>query len=232
VITHAMDLLGVGIYSVTEASRMTAVSPGRIRRWLSGYTFYTSGHRHASPPVWQREIAKCDGKTALSFRDLMEIRCVDFFLRRGVCWKTLRQAERLGRELLGTSHPFSTDRIKTDGHTIFAELYRREKEPSLLDLAKSQHVFNQIIGPFLLGVEFSADGLPTRWWPMARSRRIVIDPQRSFGQPIVNREGVPTRILAQAHHTMGSVLDVADWYRVDRRSVKAAITYEQQLLAA
>jgi uncharacterized protein (DUF433 family) len=49
---------------------------------------------------------------------------------------------------------------------------------------------------------------------------------RSFGQPIVSREGVPTSILAQAFEIEQSVEVVADWYEVDPVSVQDAIAFE------
>ena len=226
------SLLGVGIYSVAEAARLTRVSPWRIRRWVSGYSFMSQGEQHSSPPVWQGDIPRIEGGTALSFRDLLEIRAIDVFLEAGVSWKALRRAEKLGRKLLDTTHPFSTNRIRTDGRQLFAEIYEEDREPTLMDLIDSQRVFRAFVSPYLRDLSFSDAGVPICWWPYQQSRRIVIDPQRSFGQPIVRREGVPTRVLASAFNTMQSESKVAHWYGVATAAVGAAVGYEGTLLAA
>jgi len=83
-----------GIYTVPEAARLTKVASPRIRRWLSGYTFLSGSREHVSPPVWRGQLQPVNGALALGFLDLMEIRAVDAFLRAGVSWKTLREAER------------------------------------------------------------------------------------------------------------------------------------------
>ena len=169
---------------------------------------------------------------ALSFSDLLEIRAIDAFLRAGVSWKALRRAEQLGRQLLSTSHPFSTNRIRTDGRELFAEIYEENHEPALLDLIGSQRVFLLFINPYLKNLTFSEDGVPLQWWPYKESRHIVIDPQRSFGQPIVRKEGVPTRILSCAFSTIRSIDKVAQWYAAESVAVEAAVEYEKTLMAA
>ena len=90
-------------------------------------------------------------------------------------------------------------RFATDGHTILAELVTKTGDEMLLDLARDQYEFQRIIKAYLFGqIEFDERDLPARWWPVDGSRRIVIDPQRAFGAPILSLEGIPTRILATA----------------------------------
>jgi hypothetical protein len=119
-------LLQTGIYTVSEASRLTAVSPQRIRRWLKGYEFPVKHGRHRSPAVWNGQLGPIDHTIALGFLDLLEIRAVDAFISTGVSWKDLRRIHSEAREWHGTAHPFCTNCFATDGQTIFMEL-RGEK---------------------------------------------------------------------------------------------------------
>jgi hypothetical protein len=48
------DFFGVGLYTATEASRLTGIAPARLRRWLRGYT-YRAGEP-VTEPVWQRQV--------------------------------------------------------------------------------------------------------------------------------------------------------------------------------
>jgi uncharacterized protein (DUF433 family) len=227
------SLLGLGVYSVREAARITHVSAPRIRRWLAGYTFTSGDASHTSRPLWQRQIVSGDS-TALSFRDLLEVRFVDAFLRHGVRLPVIRTAAEKAAEIIGDSHPFSTKQFKTDGRSIFAEIVQVSGEPSLLDLTKSQYAFKSVMEPFLFeGLEFPEFGNhPERWRPLGPDRRVVIDPERSFGQPIVTPESVPTSVLARAFHVEGSIDAVARWYEVDPRSVRDAVDFENTLAIA
>jgi hypothetical protein len=59
--------IGRGVYTPAEASRLTGISPGRIRRWLR------RGEQQSSPPILHPEIGgRDDGIVALTFRDLKE----------------------------------------------------------------------------------------------------------------------------------------------------------------
>jgi hypothetical protein len=37
--TRDLRFLGIGLYTVAEAARLTCISQGRLRRWLRGYTY-------------------------------------------------------------------------------------------------------------------------------------------------------------------------------------------------
>lgn len=219
---------GVGIYSVAEAARLTGVSAARVRRWIRGYTFRSGEEPRTSLPVWKGGLPVLEGRFALNFLDLLEVRFIDAFLRHGVSWPTLRAAECHARQLLNTDHPFATNRFRTDGRKIFATLAEASGEKTLMELASSQFALRDIVAPYLVGLEFSGDEA-IRWWPLGKAKRIVLDPGRSFGQPIVNREGVPTAVLAEAYEVEQSDERVARWYDVEVRSVQDAVAFEAHL---
>lgn len=223
-------LVGVGIYTIAEAARISAVSAQRIRRWLRGYAYAAEAETRHMPPVWTPQHTPIDGQRALGFRDLLEVRFVDGFRRAGVGWRAIRTAAARAREFFGDTHPFSTAKFKTDGKRIFAEVRQEADEPIIIELAKRQHYFRQIIAPYLKGIEWEDDE-PVRWWPMGPNKAVVIDPARSFGQPIAADSGVPTAVLAKALDAAGSVDAVAVWYEVSPRSVKLAVEYERSLAA-
>ncbi|MEW6301837.1 MAG: DUF433 domain-containing protein [Verrucomicrobiota bacterium] len=224
------SLLGVGIYTVQEASRLTGVSVGRIRRWLRGYNFRTKGKRHHSPRLWEGQHKPIDHAQALGFLDLIEIKFVDAFLSNGVSWVTLRKARERARELFGETHPFCSQRFATDGHEIFVEL-QQTGEPILLEIARNQEVFVDIVKPFFKELEFDKDHSLVLWRPATQRRLVVLDPSRNFGRPIVARRGIPTEALAQAAKASGSVAEVSRWYEVSEDEIKDAVEFEQKLAA-
>jgi uncharacterized protein (DUF433 family) len=224
------SILETGIYTVPEAQRLTGVRAARIRRWLRGYHFRIGDADRFSPRVWEPQHAPIDGALALGFRDLLEIRVVDAFLTRGVSWKTLRIAAERARAAFGVSHPFSMEAFKTDGRLIFAELVDEHGESAIIEITQQQRYFARIISPYLQGIEF-AEEEPVRWWPLGTHRRVVIDPIRSFGQPIVAKRGIPTSVLAAAVRANDSIEQVARWYNVSSHEVRDALAFEKKLAA-
>ena len=222
-------LLQTGIYTVSEASRLADVSPQRIRRWLKGYEFRVKHGRHRSPAVWNSQLDPIDHAMALGFLDLLEIRAVDAFISAGVSWKDLRRIHSEARRWLGTPHPFCTNRFATDGHTIFMELREKNHGVMLWDMRGVQRVFDKVIRPFLKNVEFDSGKVPRRWWPRGKKRQVALDPRRSFGHPIIFREGIATNVLARSARANDSVEEVARWFQISPASVDAAIDFEQAL---
>ncbi len=135
------SFLNRGIYGLPEAARLTKVSKGRIRRWLKGYDYHVGKKRRHSDAVWQGDLKSPDGKIAISFLDLIEIRFVEEYLKAGVSWNTMRKVRSKAREELGTEHPFCTNRFVTDGKKILLRELRDCGDQALLDLLSSQREF-------------------------------------------------------------------------------------------
>jgi hypothetical protein len=253
--TERYQWIGSGLYTIAEAARLTGISEGRVRRWMRGYTFQRRGEPRTSPPVVLGEYAATDsGTIALSFVDLIEVRFVDAFLKKGVKWPVLRKAHDKAANELGVDHPFATRKFSTDGHTILTRI----GESAIIDIAGGQLGFYRILKRYLVkGLDFRGQ-LAIRWWPLGKRRSVVIDAARSFGQPIVSKEGVPTAVLHHAYLAESRAKDslksdrklsgvvesvssaaehidaierVAKWYDVERHSVRAAVEYELQLAA-
>jgi uncharacterized protein (DUF433 family) len=226
------SFLGVGIYSISDAARLTRVPPQRLRRWVKGYSFRNpDGNTSQSPPVVNRQLPVIDGAVALGFLDLVEVRVVDAMLTLGISWRTIRSAHCNAARTFQTSHPFATMRFRTDGGSVFADLAADSDEDALLDIAESQFAFRRFLNPYLENIEFDKRAVAMRWRPMGSKRSIVLDPQRSFGQPIVDLEGVPTSVIAQAYRAEGSERAVANWYGIKIKSVRDALAFEKLIAA-
>jgi uncharacterized protein (DUF433 family) len=230
--TNGFQFIGLGLYTVPEASRLSHVSMGRIRRWLRGYTFTTKSGPHKSPPVVASALPPLDGAVTLTFLDLQEVRFVDAFLEAGVHWKTIREARDRARHILG-AYPFSRGRLVTDGRSIFQDLARGSgrSDAALVDLVSGQGSFSRVVRSFIATLKFAGDGQADEWWPLGKHRLVLLSPHRCFGQPIVPREGVPTAILAKAAAAEQSVHQVARWFEVSERAVRDAVEFETSLAA-
>ena len=141
-------LLSSGIYTVPDASRLSKVSTRRIRYWLKDLRSENQ-KEYPHQRLWKGQHLPIEGKLALGFNDLQEIRCVDAFLREGVSWPTLRQAHANAKGVYKTEHPFCTLRFVTDGHDIFDSMRSDVHGEQLTDTVRAQKVFPDIISLFL-----------------------------------------------------------------------------------
>jgi uncharacterized protein (DUF433 family) len=220
-------IIGRGIYSLSDAERLTGVPTKRIRRWTTGYDFSRKGVMRHSTPVIANDLSAEIGVPALNFVDLLEVRFLNAFREYGVSMKAIRIASLRARDLLGLTHPFSSQKFSTDRHTVLAEFVTETGDEVLLDLVRTQYELDRLVARFLVGeVEFDETGTPARWRPFPSSRRIVIDPQRAFGAPILDEAGIPTLVLARAVEVEESIDVVAKLFNVDPAAVEDAHRYE------
>jgi uncharacterized protein (DUF433 family) len=200
---------------------------------LRGYDFKTKKERHHSNPVWKGQLDPLDGKMAVGFRDLIEIRFVAAFIERGVSWKTMREAHTAAQRKFGTPHPFCTNRFVTDGRKILLQEAQAENDRVLIDLTTNQQEFDGIVTPFLRELEFADSSTLVRWWPLGRERTVVVDPERNFGQPSSAATSIPTKVLTESVKANGGVIElVARWYEVAASEVKDALEFEEKFASA
>ncbi|WP_267397142.1 MULTISPECIES: DUF433 domain-containing protein [unclassified Sphingomonas] len=216
---------GVGIYTAPEAARMVGMRAATLRRWLLGYDH----HAKHEDPLWRPQYASIeDDGVLLGFRDLVEARIVNALRAKKIGLPTIRVCMERARDIVGQDRPFSTSQFKTDGKTIFLKITRGLDEPQLIDLRRSQGVFNRVVAPSLADLDFGPDGAE-RWWLLHGKKTIVADPDRAFGQPIVAEHGMTTARVAEAVQAEGSIAKVATLYELKPRLIRDALAYEQML---
>lgn len=225
------EFVGQGLYTAPEAARLLKTSPAIVRRWLEGHTYIRDGERRVADPLWRPRLGKVDDQLSLTFRDLIELRFVKAFVDQGLSFRAVRACLGLARECVQVDQPFSTGRFRTDGKTIFLEGIAGSKDPELIDLRKKQYAFKSVIERTFKDLDIEADEV-LRWRPFNGKASIVVDPERSFGQPVAAASGVPTEALADAVRAEGSVARVAALYEVDRAVVADAVKFHEGLAAA
>jgi uncharacterized protein (DUF433 family) len=225
--TQSPQFLGVGVYPVAQVTRLTWIPSPRIRRWIKGYDF--RGGIGRSAPIWKAELPIIEKRAALSFLDLLELRFVDAFLTAGLSLAKIRRAAEKAAELVGHDHPFSTNTFKTDGKRIFGELtHRQTGAKSMIDLQSSQLGVAEFIIPSLTAsiVFDEGTGRAAKWHPAIEAPKVVLDPAREFGQPIIEDAGIQTATLVDAWKAEGSIERVARIFDLHSEQVEQAVRFE------
>lgn len=222
-----LSLVGVGLYTPAEAARLTGIAAPKLARWLRGHA--VEGQEYER--LWKPQVDLGDAHVYLGFLDLVQARVADAFIREGLSPQKVRKAIEYGRGIVNADYPFANAKFRTDGKTVILHVLQKGQDDKLIDLFKGgQYVMHRVIEPSLKGLEFEQD-FAVRWWPLGRPRGIVIDPKRSFGQPIDDITGVPTAVLAKAAKAQGSPAAAARAYMVPLQSVRRSMAYEERLAA-
>jgi len=214
--------LGVGLYSIADAARLSGAHAETIRRWLS-----------ESNGVIPRHFAR--EEQLLTFAELMEIHFIQMFRSEGVSFQTIRKTAKVLSTRLDTPYPFTVRRFDTDGRTIFATLVKeRPKGMVVEDLERQQYVFQQIVRPFFRKLDYdTTDDSISRFWPLHKQGRVVLDPARKFGKPIDAETGVSTAAIYEAVLAGDGQKPavVARWLDIPLAAVNAAVAFEKSRAA-
>jgi uncharacterized protein (DUF433 family) len=226
------SLLGIGVYSIPEAAKISRVPAQYIKRWLWGYRYVVQGKARRARPLWTPQLSPIEDSKALTFRDLIEIQFVYRFRQEGISLQTIRKTIGLATDLLDKSYPLSSVRFKTEGKGIFAQVIEDPNEKGyVFNLKTGQYLLDYVLDFLYDALEYSEFDELVRWWPLGKDRRIIVDPSRSFGRPIVE-EGVQTNIVYRAWRADGNTKAVADWFEISEASVNDALEFERSRAAA
>lgn len=232
----AARLLEEPIYTPADAARLVRLTPSRVRRWLHGYRDASGPHtrrKHVEAPPVVRGRRDANRHEA-SFLDLIELFMVKALLDHGLSLQKLRRiVNELGRTQQ-IDHPFATKRFYLFGSKLFVQLDESLDTPILETLTGGQRGISQVITQCGTQIDFDRESkLARSWWPMGKSRRVVVTPERGFGAPTVANRSVKTSnvydLFVGEHE---NVARVADWLDLSEDEVRDAVEFEQTLAAA
>lgn len=212
------DSLGIGLYSVVEASRLLGTPRRTLSRWIEGYVQELRGGTKHYAPVIDR-----DQDSALTFGDLVELMYVRGFRSEGVDLKFIREVASKFRQEWQTQYPFATERFAANGKELLIGEGREWKHA----LTGQHNLFFEEIGKLLV----HKGDLTTEWRPLGKTHEVILNPERAFGKPIDALSGAHTYVLAQAASEK-NFEEVAWWYGTTKAAVEDSVKFEISLRAA
>lgn len=217
-----MHIVGQGIYTFSEAARLTGVSTRRISAWFLGGES-TLGQVIRSDYAEHGPSAKL-----ISFLDLIDTLIIGQLRDHGLSLQYLRKIHAALIKELHSPHPFGRQEILTDGKRVFIHVADRLGDEKLKEVFTNRLAFPEILLPYLEQIDYHPRKLlPVRW---NISEGVVVDPQRRFGKPIIDANGIPTAVLAAALNANNSNRElVAEWYGVSPGDVELASQFERGL---
>jgi uncharacterized protein (DUF433 family) len=212
------------VYSTSEAARLLAVKPARLRGWVDGYA--RAGVLY--DPVIRPEHT---GNEAVTWGEFVEAGYLrEYRVRHRVSLQRLRPVVQLLRERLGVPYPLAHAKPYVANRELVLAVQEEtglDRELSMVVLRSGQLVLAPGAAAFVEKVEFApGDGPAVRLFPDDRGSPVAIDPLRAFGAPAIR--GVRTENLYDLFAAGDSVAAIARGYDLDVSEVEAAIRYESR----
>jgi uncharacterized protein (DUF433 family) len=163
----------------------------------------------------------------VSFTDLIEIVAIGGFKRHGFSVPTIRRIVENCQAQFGERYPLSTQTFKVGGRDVFVS-----DESTLHDVLRRRGAaaWDEILAPFLETLDYR-DSFAYRWWPLGRSKPVVVDPAFGYGLPVIAGSGVRTEIVRERFEVGDSIEQIARDFSVATDEVQSAIQFELQRAA-
>ena len=166
--------------------------------------------------------------TEISFLDLVEVRVVAAMRKAGITLQAIRFAMTYAQERLGIERPLTSREFKTTGSEVLMSAI--EDDGELVSLSRKnpgQKVFKKIVSQSLNDLEYEGS-VAARWRPKGFAQ-IVIDPNRNFGDPLLDEFGVSTKLISEEFSNFDDLDYLARMYEIPKDILKTGILFENQL---
>lgn len=231
-VDHIASVNNEPAYLASEAARILVVPASTIKAWSFGQK-----HQDGRPGRFRPVIAPADRKNRLlSFANLCELHVLASIRRRHkVPLPTVRDSLDFVSKELRVERPLIAQQFRTNGIDLFIR-----HAGQLLNTSKRQQALRGDFEDALSRIEWNEQGAPIRLFPFTRSSReltgqpraVVIDPNLSFGRPVLVQAGVTTDVIGDRFNAGDSPQEMADDYGVDSDDILEAIRFESFLAAA
>lgn len=214
-------------YSIARAAHYLHISPSTLRSWVRGRDYPVKGGvEHWSPLIKAADL--------LSFNNLIEayvLRAlrVDHRMKMPAVREALDYAQRE----FGISRLLLSAELQATPGNVFLERFGQ-----LINLNRSgQLAARQLLDAVLNRVERNPEnGQPVKMFPTSSydvnalrhsPQLVMIDPEVSFGRPILAGKGVRTATIISRIDAGEEPQDVARDYGLEPEELEAAISYER-----
>ncbi len=223
--------LSAPAYSIATTSRLVGITRWSIVRYLRGYEYKHFIDEEEfpvhQPPVINQSL---EDSTYASFLDLVDLLVVKEFLDRGFTLQRLRPAFDEVRNRLGTHH-FATSKFYTHGDQITLELPSDGTMIALL--TGGQIAMGEITRKLSVKLDFedvTEHGFARRFYPQGKAGAVVIDPEISFGRPVLIGYGVATSNIYDLYLGEDRQAEpVSSWFNIPVPQIETAVQFEHSL---
>lgn len=212
--------IGTGIYTVAEIARILRIPYFKVNRWLNKYWDGILFNEFQTKFSY-----KIDKNKMVSFYTLIEFYITYQLGKSGVDINKIIKARKELTKITGEKHPFALknviSNIKTDGSKIYFELNKED----IVSLDGSHQLNLALIEMFYKNLDFDNELLAIKFWPLGRSKSIIVDPRRQFGHPVIGRSNIYPEAINDMIKAGESIAFVGSLYNLNESEINDAIEY-------
>jgi len=185
-------------------------------------------------PIIQKVSARL-GDPTIPFVGLVEGAVLRAFREAGVPLQRIRPALRRLETDMGLAHALASKGLYTDGAEVLYDYATETGDEDLRGLVvvrNQQRVFGEIVAQYLKRISYAQDGWANRLWlPGFEAARVIVDPKRAFGRPILETSRVRVEDIVDRWRAGDSIQELAKDYGLTGAEVEDVIRASWQAAA-
>jgi uncharacterized protein (DUF433 family) len=213
---NTTPVIGGGIFLAKDVSKILNLPYSKVRHWL----FELWDKRFADN--WNYSFGE-DGNKAIDFHTLIEFYIFYQLRESGVSSQQIQKVHKELAKDFDTKYPFAHAKFRTDGKGVWYEKFGVLVKAN----GKKQIDLKQIIQPFLTNIEFGKNNIAERYFPLTKSKSVVIDPKHQFGQPTISGTNIKTQSIFSLYKGGESKSTISDLYNISLKKVSDAIEFHK-----
>jgi len=205
--------LGEGIFLTSDVAEILQLPYSKVRRWIVELW----DNRFAVQGAYSFGV---EGNKAINFYTLIEFYTFYQLRLKGVSAQKVQKAHKTISKELNTPYPFATN-IRTDGKEIWYDYLDELVNAN----GKQQLDIKSLLDPFLHKIEFGKNNLAELYFPLDKSKNIVVDPKKQFGQPIINGRSLRIDSIRKLYEGGETKKTICLLYDLKNSEVEDALRY-------
>ena len=211
--------IGLGIYTVGDIAQILQLPYAKVYTWINKYWDEKLGNLYNENYSWKE-----DGNQSVSFHTFVEFYVMMRFSEAGVLPKNVIKAHSELSEIYKTAFPFALKEVLDGMRSNGKHIYLQSKE-DIIELNGTKQFNLEVIKMFFVNLDFDKDNLASRFWPMGKTKSILIDPSRRFGHPVIDGKNIEPEIIYNHYISGDPVKYISYVYEISESEVNHALEY-------
>ncbi len=214
-ITHSASVprIGEGIFLTKDVANILRLPYPKVKHWLSEFwdkRFTDGGHSFG-----ERQNKAVNFYTLIEFYTFYQLR------EHGFSAQQIQKAYKVIGNDLKTKYPFANEILRVDDKHIW---YEYLGELMKVDDKRKLYI-KQLLEPFLHKIDYNADAIAERYFPLGKQKKIIVDPRHQFGQPTVFGTNIKAQTLYDLHQGGETNENIGFLYDLSVDEVNDAISF-------
>jgi uncharacterized protein (DUF433 family) len=216
-----INSLGNGIFTTRDISQILRIPYSKASVWLKKYWEEELGQYYSQIYSWKSGNSK-----AIGFHTLVELYIMGQLIESGVRPSEIIKAHKQLSEKHDTHFPFANknvlDGLRTDGKRLY---FKNNNFTITLD--GTEQLNFDFIKLFFKKLDFGADQMVSKIWPLGKNQHIVCDPHHKFGQPVIEGTNIQAEMIYKMFLAKEPINYIANLYDLSLPQVKKAVQFCQ-----